>query len=95
MAKNNKDNIIHIPRRGGSNVAKLIFIIIVFGYIVFTIYSYSQRSTVNYYEVEEGSIVREQIYEGIILRDETVIPSEGSGYLNYYVPSGKKIAHNS
>lgn len=92
MAKNNKDNIIHIPRRSGSNVAKLIFIIIVFGYIVFTIYSYSQRSTVNYYEVEEGSIVREQIYEGIILRDETVIPSEGSGYLNYYVPSGKKIA---
>ena len=87
-----KNKIIHIPRGSGSNVAKLIFILIMFGYIVFTIYSYSQKTTVNYYEVEEGSIVREHIYDGLILREETVVSSEGDGYINFYVASGKKVA---
>ena len=92
MAKGSKnDNIIRIPRGSGSNVGKL-FIFIMFVYIIFTIYSYSNRTVVNFYEVEEGSIVRENIYEGLILREEEVIGSEGDGYLNYYVPAGKKVA---
>ena len=93
MAKGSKkDNIIRVPRGSGSNVGKLFFIIIMFVYIIFTIYSYSNRTTVNFYEVEEGSIVRENIYEGLILRQEEIVGSEGDGYLNYYVPSGKKVA---
>ncbi len=87
-----KDNIINIPRTRGSDVGKILFIGMIFVYIVFAAYSLSNRTTVDVYEVEAGSIEREHSYTGLILREETVVTSEGDGYVNYYVPSGKKVA---
>lgn len=96
MSRKDNKKIIKLPRSGGgSNVGKVVFFIILFVYIVFAVYSFSNKTTVSYYEVEEGSIVREHIYKGIILRDELIVPSERSGYLNYYVASGKKVAVGS
>ena len=94
MAKKDKeDNIIRLPQFSGFfNVVKILALVAVFGYILFAVYSFTQKDVVNFYEVEEGSIVRENTYEGLILRDETVINSEADGYLNYYIQSGKKVA---
>ena len=89
--KKKRNNIIRLPRRLKFNVGTLIFILIAV-YIVFTISAYMQRDQVKFYEVEEGSIVKENTYSGLILREEEVVNSAADGYLNYYIPDGRKAA---
>ena len=48
-----------------------------------------KRTTV--YEVREGSILKDNSYTGLILRDETVVYTEQGGYVNYFYESGKKV----
>ena len=91
MAKNGNKKILHIKRRFKLNVGMIIFFII-FVYIVFSVTSYLQRDRIKYFEVEEGSIVKEHSYTGLILREEQVVNAEKSGYLNYYVPNNRKTA---
>ena len=43
------------------------------------------------YEVKTGSLSITNVYEGIALRDESVITSEYSGYVNYYAREGEKV----
>ena len=87
----NNQKVLRLPRRFRPNIGRLFFILIIL-YIAFIWVSYSKRDHVKFYEVEEGSIVRENQYRGIILRDETVMNAQTSGYLNYFVPEGKKVA---
>ena len=61
-------------------------------YFIFSFISIHGRSVVNYYEVEEGSLVKEHDYTGLIIRHEETVPSEASGYIYYYVADGRKVA---
>ena len=90
--KNNK--IIRLRRQLKFNVGTLMFLLIAV-YIVFSLSAYMKRDQVKFYEVEEGSIVKEHTYSGLILRQEEVVNAASSGYLNYYVASGKKVAVGS
>lgn len=87
--KNKK--VIRLRRQFHPNVGMIMFILIAI-YIGFSVFSYARRDQVKFYEVEEGSIVRENQFRGIILRDEQVVNAQTSGYLNYFVPEGKKVA---
>lgn len=87
--KNNK--IIRLRRQLKFNVGTLMFLLIAV-YIVFSLSAYMKRDQVKFYEVEEGSIVKEHTYSGLILRQEEVVNAASSGYLNYYIPDGKKAA---
>ena len=91
MTKNKNKKIIHIKRKFKLNVGMIIFFII-FVYIVFSVTSYLRRDKVKFFEVEEGSIVKEHTYTGVILRTEQVVNAEKSGYLNYFIPDNKKAA---
>ena len=88
--KKNK-NIIRLRRQFKPNVGMLIFFLIAV-YIIFSISAYLKRDQVKFYEVEEGSIVKENTYSGLILREEEVINAAASGNLNYYIPDGRKAA---
>lgn len=46
------------------------------------------------YQVKRGSLFVNNIYTGLALREETVINSNYSGYLNYYVSEGNRIGAN-
>lgn len=84
-----------MPRRHFKfNVGKLIFLLIAV-YIVFSVIAWQKRDQVKFYEVEEGSIVRENTYSGLILRSESVVNAAASGNLNYYIPDGRKAAKGS
>ena len=87
--KNNK--IIRLRKQLKFNVGTLMFLLIAV-YIVFSLSAYMKRDQVKFYEVEEGSIVKEHTYSGLILRQEEVVNAAASGYLNYYIPDGKKAA---
>lgn len=73
------------------NVGMIIFALI-FVYMVFSVYTYIRRDKVQFYEVQEGSIVNYTDYIGIILREEEVKTADRSGYINYYIREGKRAS---
>lgn len=73
------------------NVGMIIFALI-FVYMVFSVYTYIRRDKVQFYEVQEGGIVNNTDYSGIILREEEVKMADRSGYINYYVREGKRAS---
>ena len=76
------------------SIGRLLFFITL-AYFVFTFYSYNTRTTVSYYEVEEGSLVKEHNYQGLILRNEQIVNSEANGYIYFFVADGRKAAKGS
>ncbi len=96
MAANKQDtsNIIKpniLPR---FNVGMIIFMII-FLYIVFSVYSYLTRDQVRFYEVADGNIVRQEQYTGVAIREEETVDAASSGYIHYYIQDGKRVAVGS
>ena len=56
---------------------------------------YFQKSHIVRYEVKEGSLATNNIYRGVVLRDETIVNTEVAGYVNYYAREGEKVAKNN
>lgn len=44
------------------------------------------------YEVRSGSLSIPNVYEGVILREETVVSANSSGYINYFAREGEHVA---
>ena len=73
------------------NIGMIIFGVVFF-YVVVCVIMYFQTSHIVRYEVQEGSLATENIYRGIILRDETVEYTTVAGYVNYYAREGERVA---
>lgn len=73
------------------NIGMIIFGV-VFVYVVICVILYFQTSHIVRYEVQEGSLVTNNIYQGIVLRDETVVTNNIAGYVNYYAREGERVA---
>ena len=65
------------------NLGILLFAI-VFIYLIVTVILYFTGDSISVYEVREGSIVRDNSYTGLIIRQETAVTAEKSGYISYY-----------
>lgn len=91
MAKNKK--IIKYNSSGNFNIGVVIFSIIIF-YVLFNIFSYLTKSHIAEYQVQQGTIASNNIYQGIIVRDETVEYAAHNGYINYYVKNASKVSVN-
>ena len=63
----------------------MIIFAIIFLYIVFSVFSYVSRVQIRYYEVQKGSIVRDQQYTGIAIRQEQAVNATSSGYAKAFV----------
>lgn len=72
------------------NPGVLVFLVI-FVYIIIMVVSYFRQSHITPYEVKLGSLAVNNTYDGVILRDETVITSDFSGYINYYARESEKV----
>jgi hypothetical protein len=59
---------------------------------VFNVYSYLTTTHISVYEVEQGTIAENNIYNGLIVRDEKIYNAYYSGYLNYYVKESTKVS---
>ncbi len=64
---------------------------LVFIYILFSVILYLTRNRVSIYEVTTGSIVENQSYTGLVLRQEEVCFAEGSGTLTLIAREGTKV----
>ena len=72
------------------NVGIVLFIVVLI-YLVVTVFTYATGKKISAYEVRRGSIVKDNSYTGLILREETVINSETDGYINYYQNENTKV----
>ena len=72
------------------NIGILIFAL-VFVYLIVTIWMYATSKKISVYEVREGSIVKDNSYTGLVLREEMVVPAETSGYVSYFQNEGSKV----
>lgn len=75
------------------NIGMIIFGVI-FVYVLICVVMYFQTSYIVRYEVQEGSLATDNIYRGVVIRDETVVNASAAGYVNYYAREGERVAKN-
>ena len=73
------------------NIGMLIFAVI-FVYVVVCVILYFQTGHIVRYEVKKGALATNNIYRGVVIRDETVVNTETAGYVNYYANEGERVA---
>ncbi|MDE7014309.1 MAG: hypothetical protein K2P19_06485, partial [Kineothrix sp.] len=91
MANQNQNKITKYRRPLNINIGMVIFAVI-FVYIVFCVFTYFTSRHVVWYEVQAGSLSTNNIYEGIAIRDETVVNATDAGYINYFAREGGRVA---
>ncbi|MGO5052317.1 HlyD family efflux transporter periplasmic adaptor subunit [Lachnospiraceae bacterium LCP25S3_G4] len=88
--KNDFINIQKYRKKENFNIGIVVFGIILI-YLLITIIIYMTDKHVSVYEVREGSLLRDNAYTGIILREESLITTDADGYVAYYSNEGSKI----
>lgn len=73
------------------NIAVLLYLIL-FVYLVVTYISFKTKTSVGFYEVTEGSVDENDIFKGIIIRDETLYTTQADGYVSYQVRDKKRVS---
>ncbi len=87
---NTSKNIIKMRPRFQFNIGVLIFLII-FVYVMYFIIAYFTEEHVIAYMVESGSLVQEDTYTGLCIREEEVFKSTDSGLVIYYASQGERV----
>ena len=87
----NKNKIVKYKNTYDFNIGFIIFFIIII-YVLFNVFSYFTKNTIAEYEVQQGTIASNYVYQGVIIRDETVEYAGKDGFVNYYVKNASKIS---
>ena len=90
MAATNSGKVTQYKKPVNINLG-MIFFGIIFLYLIVCVFMYFTTKHVAGYQVKTGSLFVDNIYTGLALREETIINSNYSGYLNYYVSEGSRI----
>lgn len=85
------NNITKYRRPINLNIGMIIFAAI-FVYVVICIFMYFSTKHIVGYEVKEGSLSSDNMYKGIAIRTEKIVPSNSAGYTNYYAREGERVA---
>ncbi len=92
MASNVKTNkVVKYKKPINFNIGMLIFIVIAI-YVVICVILYMRSNPVVGYEVKMGSLSVNNVYNGIVIRDEEVVTTQDAGYVNYYAREAEKVA---
>lgn len=67
------------------------FLILFAAYVLFLGFQSATKEHVSIYEVTEKKISDDNLVRGIIIRNEKLVTSSQSGYINYYVADGTKV----
>ncbi len=78
------------PEHIGAAVFLLVFI-----YLCINLYIYATKQQVSIYEVQAQNLSYDRSYPAVCLRDEQLVSSTYSGYVNYYIQSGRKCAKSA
>ncbi len=73
------------------NIGMVIFAVVAI-YVVISVITYLRRDHIVGYEVMEGSLSSNNIYDAIAIRKEKIIESDAAGYVNYFASEGGRVA---
>ena len=85
-----ENNVIKYPKTKQLNIGIVIFGII-FVYLLATIIMYITAPRITVYEVRQGSILKDNAYTGLAVREETVVYADTPGYINFYAEDNSKV----
>ena len=83
-------NITNFKRKRELNIGMFLFAVVLI-YLLITVFLYLTSKHISIYEVRKGSILKDNSYTGLILREENVVKAESSGYLTYFVSESSKV----
>ncbi|MBP5265954.1 MAG: hypothetical protein J6Z06_03930 [Lachnospiraceae bacterium] len=92
MKKNN--NVVRFHRPFQLNIGSVLCVII-FIYVLFHVFTYFTTDNITIYEVTQGTIVSNDTYQGLAIRQETVVPTDRDGSLFYYCKNGSRVGVKS
>ena len=92
--KNKSVNIKRYKAKKEFNIGMFLFAV-VFIYLIVTITAYLLEDKPSIDEVREGSIVKDNTYTGLIIRQETTVNAESDGYINYYQNGNSKVKYGA
>ncbi len=85
-----RDNVIVFPKQSRLNIS-IVILLTVFIYLVVCVYSFFSKEQIVGYEVREGSLMEDNRYEAVILRDEHLVKSNTTGYVNYFAAERERV----
>ncbi len=92
MAQNKSRKITKYPGNLNNLNIGMIFFAVIAIYVVISVVTYLRKDHIIGYEVKEGSLSSNNIYEAIALRNEKIIESDSAGNVNYFASEGGRVA---
>lgn len=90
MRENENNKIVKYRKPLNVNIGMVIFAAI-FVYIIVCVFGYFTEKHIVPYQVKEGSLSSNNIYQGVALRTEKVVTASQAGYINYYAREGERV----
>lgn len=87
-------NVVKFKKRKNINIGVIIFLIISI-YMAVNVYLYLTKSKISIYEVKEESLAKDTRVTGVIIREEAIVSTNKSGYVNYYQREGARVTKNT
>ena len=89
-----RDKVVKFKKRKNFNIGIAIFLIMLI-YVGINVYIYFTKEQLSIYEVQEGSNTEDNLFHGLILRDEEIIYSNAAGYITYFQKEGTRVHKNA
>lgn len=91
-SKNNK--VVDINKQYGKtiNMLELFIFGFIIVYLIVLILQFFHSNKIQGYEIQMGSLSSSKVYTGIAIRQEEIIESPTTGYVNYFVREGERVS---
>ena len=91
MAKKNSRVTKYPGNINNINIGMVFFSVMAI-YIVISVITYMRRDHIVGYQVKEGALSTNNIYDAVAVRTEKIITSDNAGYVNYFATEGGRVA---
>lgn len=92
MANNKSRKITGYPKNINNINIGMVFFAVVAIYVIISVVTYLKKEHIVGYQVMEGSLSSNNIYEAVALRTEKIVESDTAGYVNYFATEGGRVA---
>lgn len=88
--KHSSPRVISYRRPFHINVGLIVFLVVLV-YVLISLFSYLTSHKTEVYEVRTGLLTDNLVYQGVVLRQESVVNSDYTGTINYYNKEGERL----
>ncbi len=90
-----KSNITKYPKNLNNINIGMVFFAVMAIYIIISVVTYLRKDHIVGYQVMEGSLSTNNIYDSVAVRQEKIVTSETAGYVNYFATEGGRVGVGS